>query len=108
MAAVPLCRGPILATDERLSNLQGLLVKFAPMLGLKPEEARPLWDALAARMKDVRALIHGGQLSDGTTIPGFKELYAAIQRVEAKQDRVVDAVFRVHSSSFDPEGRQEK
>lgn len=80
------------------SSIPALLAKFGPLIGLKPEEAQPLWNACAARLKDLRAIVHGGQLSDGTTIPGIKELYAIAARIDgntAHAREVLDASYRV-------------
>ena len=76
--------------EDRGTMLQQLLVKIAPVLGLKPDEAGPLWDAVAARLKDAKAFFSGGQLMDGTELPGLRELFLQAQETSARL-KVIEA-----------------
>lgn len=81
---------------DRLGMIQNLLVKIAPILGLKPDEAKPLWDAVAARLRDAKAFFYGGQLTDGTPVPGVAELVRLANANQAKLEIIEAKLLSVN------------
>jgi hypothetical protein len=67
-------------SDDKLGMLHGLLVKFAPILGLNKEEAEWFWTQAADVLHDVRVVVHGGTFRDGTSFVGVKTIVPEVNR----------------------------
>jgi hypothetical protein len=73
-------------------NLESVLPMMAKFLGYTPEQGDQIRRALENRLRDAKALIYGGQLTDGTDFPGLKALDETVRELSKQVEKLSAAM----------------